>query len=162
MEIRYVSLPGRGRTDACLTAAVRLLQAAGLRLSGTFALETDDPSCDMKLQVLPDGPVVCINQNLGREAKGCRLDGGALEAAVVEVSHRTEGAQALIVNKFGKLEALGHGYVPLIVEALEKGIPVLIGVNALNRPELLMFAGGMAEALPGDPQAIADWVLAHA
>ncbi len=161
MNLRYVSLPGRGQTDACVTAAVRLLQMAGLRLSGTFALETDDPSCDMKLQVLPEGPVVCINQNLGREAKGCRLDGGALEAAVVEVSTRTEGAQALIVNKFGKLEASGRGYVPLIAEALERGIPVLIGVNALNLPELLTFAGDMAEPLPGDPQAIADWVLAQ-
>lgn len=162
MNIRYVSLPGRGQTDACVTAAVRLLQAAGLRLSGTFALETPDPSCDMQLQVLPDGPVIRINQNLGRQAKGCRLDGGALESAVIEVSHRTKGAQALIVNKFGKLEAEGRGYVPLIVEALDKGLPVLIGVNALNLPELLSFAGDMAESLPGDPQAIADWVLAQA
>ncbi len=161
MSIRYVSLQGKGQTDACMTAAVRLLQAARLRLSGTFALETDDPTCDMKLRVLPDGPVVCINQNLGRDAKGCRLDGGALEAAVVEVSHRTEGAQALIVNKFGKLEAAGRGYVPLIVEALDKGIPVLIGVNGLNLPDLLRFAGEMAEPLPADPQAIADWVLAQ-
>lgn len=161
MNIRYVSLPGKGQTDACLTAAVRLLQAAGLRLSGTFALETDDPSCDMQLQVLPDGPVIRINQNLGRQAKGCRLDGGALEQAVVEVSHRTQAAQVLIVNKFGKLETSGRGYVPLIVAALERGIPVLIGVNALNVAELLAFVDEMAEALPGDPQVIADWVLAQ-
>ncbi len=160
MNIRYVSLPGRGQTDACLTAAVRLMQVAGLRLSGTFALETDDPSCDMQLQVLPDGPVIRINQNLGREARGCRLDGGALEHAVVEVAQRTKDAQALIVNKFGKLEASGRGYVPLIVAALDKGVPVLIGVNTLNVPELLAFAGEMAEALPADPQGIADWVLA--
>ena len=138
------------------------MQAAGLRLSGTFALETADPSCDMQLQVLPDGPVIRINQNLGSEARGCRLDGGALETAVVEVSRRTAAAQVLVVNKFGKLEAAGRGYVPLIVEALDKGIPVLIGVNALNVPELLIFAGDMAQALPGDPQVIADWILAHA
>lgn len=162
MTLRYVSLSGRGQTDACLTAAVRLMQAAGLRLSGTFALETDDPSCDMQLLVLPDGPVIRINQNLGRLAKGCRLDGGALEQAVVQVSLWTAGAQALIVNKFGKLEAQGRGYVPLIADALDKGIPVLIGVNALNLPELLAFAGDLAQALPGDPALIADWVLAQA
>ena len=90
----------------------------------------------MQLQVLPNGPVIRINQNLGREARGCRLDGGALEQAVVEVSRRTQSAQALIVNKFGKLEAAGRGYVPLIVEALDNGIPVLIGVNALNLADL--------------------------
>jgi hypothetical protein len=161
MTLRYVSLSGRGQTDACLTAAVRLMQAAGLRLAGTFALESDDPTCDMQLQVLPDGPVIRINQNLGRAAKGCRLDGGALEQAVMAVATRTEGAQVLVVNKFGKLESSGRGYVPLIADALEKGVPVLIGVNTMNLPELLTFAGNMAQELPGDPQVIADWALAQ-
>lgn len=162
MEIRYISLSGKGHTDACLTAAVRLMQVAGLRLSGTFALETDDPTCDMQLQVLPDGPVIRINQNLGTLAKGCRMDGGALEQAVMEVSLRTDTAQLLIVNKFGKLESAGRGYVPLIAAALDMGTPVLIGVNALNLPDLLSFAGGMAKELPGDPQLIAEWALACA
>jgi hypothetical protein len=159
LNIRYVSLPGKGQTDACLTAAVRVLQAAGLWLAGTIALETDDPSCDMQLQVLPDGPVIRINQNLGRQAKGCRLDGGALEQAVSEVSSRIANAQLLIVNKFGKLEAMGRGFVPLIVQALDRGVPVLIGVNTLNLSDLEGFAGDMALALPGDPAAIADWAL---
>lgn len=162
LNIRYISLQGRGQTDACLTAAVRLMQRAGLRLAGTFALETEDPSCDMQLQVLPDGPVIRINQNLGAMAKGCRLDGGALEQAVMEVSTRTGGAQLLIVNKFGKLESSARGFVPLIVQALEQGIPVLIGVNTLNLSDLLEFAGDMAQALPEDPAAIAAWALGSA
>ena len=160
MTLFYVSLPGRGQTDACLTAAVRLMQDAGLRLSGTFALETDDPSCDMQLQVLPDGPVIRINQNLGRQARGCRLDGGALEQAVTEVATRTDAAQILIVNKFGKLEAAGRGYVPLIVQALDAERVVLIGVNALNLADLLAFADGMATDLPGEPAIIAQAILA--
>lgn len=160
MNIRYVSLKGRGQTDACVTAAVRVMQERGLRLAGTFALETEDPSCDMLLQVLPDGPVIRINQNLGRQAKGCRLNGGALEQAVMEVSVRANGAQVLVVNKFGKLEAAGRGYVPLIADALERGLPVLIGVSALNLADLLAFAGDLACELPEDPVAIADWALA--
>ena len=162
LEIRYISLKGKGHTDACLTAAVRMMQTTGLRLSGTFALETDDPTCDMQLRILPDGPVIRINQNLGMLAKGCRLNGDALEQAVMEVSSRTDSAQLLIVNKFGKLEAAGRGYIPLIVAALDKGVPVLIGVNMLNLPDLLTFAGDMALELPGDPQMIADWALAYA
>lgn len=162
MKIRYISLKGKGQTDTCLTAAVRLMQTAGLRLSGTFTLETDDPTCDMQLQVLPDGPVIRINQNLGKLAKGCRLNGVALEQAVMEVSIRTAGTQLLVVNKFGKLEAAGRGYVPLIAAALDIGTPVLIGVNVLNLPDLLTFAGDMAHELPGDPQVIADWALDHA
>ena len=162
MKIRYVSLAGRGQTDACITAAVRQLQAAGVRLWGTFALETDDPACDMLLQVLPDGPVIRINQNLGQQAKGCRLDGDALENAVMQVSSRGAGAQVLVVNKFGKLEAAGRGYVPLIVQALDLGLPVLVGVSALNLPDLLAFTGDMATQLPEDPAAIANWALANA
>ena len=162
MNIRYVSLSGRGRTDACVTAAVRQMQAAGVRLWGTFALETDDPACDMLLQVLPDGPVIRINQNLGQQAKGCRLDGDALEQAVMQVAARGNGAQVLVVNKFGKLEAAGRGYVPLIVQALDLGLPVLVGVSALNLPDLVAFTGDMATPLPEDPSAIAAWALAYA
>ena len=162
MNIGYVSLSGRGRTDACVTAAVRQMQAAGVRLWGTFALETDDPACDMLLQVLPDGPVIRINQNLGQQAKGCRLDGDALEQAVMQVAERGAGAQVLVVNKFGKLEAAGRGYVPLIVQALDLGMPVLVGVSALNLPDLLAFTGEMATPLPEDPDAISAWALAFA
>jgi hypothetical protein len=136
------------------------MQDRGLRLAGTFARETDDPSCDMLLQVLPAGPVIRINQNLGLEAKGCRLDSGALEQAVTEVSARIAGAQILVVNKFGKLEATGRGYVPLIADALARGLPVLMGVSALNLDDLLAFTGGMARELPKDPRLIADWALA--
>jgi hypothetical protein len=160
LNIGYVSLAGRGQTDACITAAVRQLQAAGVRLWGTFALETDDPSCDMLLQVMPDGPVIRINQNLGQQAKGCRLNGDALEDAVMQVAARGAGAEMLVVNKFGKLEAAGRGYVPLIVQALDLGLPVLVGVSALNLPDLLHFTGKMATQLPQDPAAIVAWVLA--
>ena len=161
MLIAYVSLKGRGATDACIAAAVALLQARDVRLAGT--VQTDRPRddrdvCDMDLTVLPDGPVFRINQDRGALARGCRLDGGALEQAVTEVAPRVAGAEVLVVNKFGKLEAQGHGYVPLIVQAMDRDMPVLIGVNAMNLPDLLAFCDGMATALPPDPSAIADWV----
>lgn len=161
MPIAYVSLKGRGATDACIAAAVERLRAQGVRLAGT--VQTDRPRddrdvCDMDLTVLPDGPVFRINQDRGALARGCRLDGGALEQAVTEVAPRMAGAKVLVVNKFGKLEAQGHGYVPLIVQAMDRNMPVLIGVNAMNLPDLLAFCDGMATALPPDPGAIADWV----
>ena len=113
----------------------------------------------MLLQVLPDGPVIRINQNLGHGARGCRLDGGALEQALTEVTSRTSGAQLLVVNKFGKLEASGRGYVPLIVQALDRGLPVLIGVSVLNLPDLQAFAGDLMRELPDTPEAILAWAL---
>ena len=161
MPIAYVTLPGRGATDALITEAVARLRATGLRLSGT--VQTDVPRadrslCDMELSVLPDGPVFRINQDRGEAARGCRLDSGALEEAVVAVADRMAGATVLVVNKFGKLEAQGRGYVPLIAEGLARDMTVLVGVNGLNLPDLLAFCDGMATALPPDPAVIAAWV----
>lgn len=161
MRIGYISLTGRGATDACLAEAVRELRRQDLRLAGTvqtnLARAKTHP-CDMDLQVLPDGPVLRISQDLGAKARGCRLDGHVLEQAVVEAGLRLEGAALLVVNKWGKLEGQGRGYVPLISRALELGIPVLVGVNGLNLPAFLAFADGLAEDLPATPEAIAQWV----
>ena len=163
MPIAYVTLPGRGATDALIAAAVARLRPTGLRLCGTVqtdVVRADRTLCDMELAVLPDGPVFRINQDRGAAARGCRLDGGALEEAVVAVAGRMAGAEVLVVNKFGKLEAQGRGYVPLIAEALGRDMAVLVGVNALNLPDLLAFCDGMATALPPDPDAIAAWAQA--
>ena len=91
-------------------------------------------------------------------AQGCRLDADALETAVAEVQRRLPGAQALVVNKFGKQEQIGRGFVPLIAQALEAGLPVLVGVNAMNLTAFLEFAGDIGVALPSDPNLAADWL----
>lgn len=163
MKLGYVSLAGRGLTDACIAAATARIEAAGLVLAGTVQTNPERPGrhkCDMDLRVLPDGPVLRISQDLGQGARGCRLDAGVLEQAVAEVSARLAGAELLVINKFGKQEAAGRGLVPVIADALERGIPVLAGVNRLNLEAFLAFADGCAEALPEDPDAIARWALA--
>ena len=38
----------------------------------------------------------------------------------------------MIVNKFGKHEASGRGFRMVIAEAIERNIPVIVGVSALN------------------------------
>ena len=160
MQLAYVSLPGRGATDALLAEAVARIRARGLVLAGTVqtnrSCEGRD-KCDMDVHVLPDGPVLRISQDLGKHARGCRLDSAALETAVAEAAARLAGADMLVVNKFGKQEAEGRGFVPVIATALDRGLPVLVGVNALNLPAFEAFAGGLAHPLPPDPTAIADW-----
>ena len=164
MRLGYVSIAGRGATDACVAEAVAVLRARGVILAGavqTEAAQLDAHPCDMDLQVLPDGPVFRISQTLGNSARGCRLDGGVLETAAIEAAIRFQGAQALIVNKYGKLEAEGRGFLPLMIQALDQGIPVLVGVNQMNLQGFLDFAQGEAQALPADPQAVAAWVMGN-
>lgn len=160
MELRYVRQDGRGETDVLLARAVALIRAQGLAVVGTVQTNTKRSGrekCDMDVLVLPDGPVLCISQDLGANARGCRLDPSALEAAVAETQVRLTGSQMLVVNKFGKQEAKGRGFVPVIAEALGMGLPVLVGVNQLNMKDFEVFAGGVAQPLPADPEAIAAW-----
>lgn len=161
MRLAFVSTPERGRADRVLAQAAARLAAQGLRIGGVVQTNIDRPGrshCDMDLQVLPEGPVIRINQDLGESARGCRLDPGALETAVAEVAARmTDAPDLLIINKFGKHEGEGRGFRALIAEALARGVPVLLGVNALNRAAFDSFAEGLAEPLEATPEAIVAW-----
>ena len=166
MNIAYTMAPGRGDTNLLLFNLARSLAGAGVRPCGTVQIDNErdrDGPCDMDIKVLPDGPVIRISQNLGRGSHGCRLDTNALETAVglVEADLAT-GADCLIVNKFGKHEAQGHGFRAVIAEALSGGIPVLVGTNKLNQDAFEVFAGGLARNLPPDAKSLEDWVRAHA
>ena len=130
MRIAYVSLQGRGRTDQLIAEVADRLSVEGLRLAGTVQSNHERPNrkkCDMDLRVLPDGPIVRISEDRGELARGCILDSGALEQTVHEVERRLDGADILIVNKFGKREAEGKGLAPVIAEALHRGLRCLSG-----------------------------------
>ena len=162
MKLAYMAAPGRGDTDLILFQLAYDLAARGLKVSGVVQINSDrvdGGACDMDVQVLPDGPVLRISQNLGRSARGCRLDPAALESAVGLVSASlARGADVLIINKFGKHEVHGRGFREVIAAALAKNVPVVVGLNALNSPDFKDFSGGLAVRLPPDRIAMARWV----
>lgn len=161
MRIAYTKAPGRGDTDRLLAGTAEALLARGFRVRGVvqsnLACEPDGP-CDMDVTVLPAGPVLRISQSLGAGSRGCRLDPQTLETAVglVEASlgHDTD---LLIVNKFGKQEADGRGFRPVIAAAFLRDIPVLVGLNRLNSDHFIEFSGGTAEELRPDRPALLSW-----
>ena len=161
MKIAYTMASGRGDMDLLLQRFADRLDAGGVRTCGAVQINTegDDPHpCDMDVKVLPDGPVLRISQSLGRASRGCRLDASALETAVAHVAARLEqGADILIVNKFGKHEAEGRGFRGVIAEALSRDIPVVVGLNGLNRPDFLEFAQGLAHPLPPSLDDLERW-----
>ncbi len=164
MKIAYMMAPGRGDVDEILYRLAGRLASRGIRCSGTVQINTGQPDagpCAMDVKVLPDGPVLRISQDLGRDARGCRLDPQALENAVGLVSASlAKKPDVLIVNKFGKHEAGGRGFREVIFDALLLDIPVVVGLNALNLPAFETFSGGLAVRLAADEPSIADWVLA--
>jgi hypothetical protein len=86
-----------------------------------------------------------ISEDRGPHARGCHLDPDVLLSAMAEaladLQHRPS---ILILNKFGKSEGEGGGFRNLIVEALEREIPVLIGVPWRNIEIWREFAGEFA------------------
>lgn len=161
MRIGYVFSEARGATDRLLAEVAGHLQGEGVPLAGAVQHNSAcdaDSHCDMDLKVLPDGPVVRISQNLGAGSTGCRLDAGALELAVMAVAQRLPGARLLIVNKFGKHEAEGRGFRQMLAEVAAEGVPVLIGINNMNRQAFFDFAGDLAE--PVTEAAVLDWARA--
>ncbi|MFC0199570.1 DUF2478 domain-containing protein [Paracoccus rhizosphaerae] len=162
MHLGYISLPGRGANDRFLAEVATHLQDRGLRLAGTVQSNIERPGrkkCDMDIVVLPDGPVLRISEDRGDLARGCRLDAGVLEQAVVGVARAMPAADMLIVNKFGKQEAEGRGLAPVIAEALEQEIPVLLGVNGLNLAAFQKFAGGLETALVAETDDVLAWCM---
>jgi len=161
MALAFVKTVERGLTDRLLSDFAGRLQADGLRLAGVVQTNTDRPGshhCDMDVRVLPRGPVIRISQTLGEASRGCRLDPTALEQAVALVEAGLEQSpDLLILNKFGKHEAEGRGFRPLIADALARNIPVLLGVNGLNQQAFEAFAGEYAEEIAIDAAGLAAW-----
>lgn len=159
-----ITATGRGEGDRVLAALAARLQAQGLRLAGAVQENLDrggDRPCDMDLRLLGSGLRVRISQSLGPASLGCRMDADGIErAAGLAAAALATGADLLIVNKFGKQEAEGGGFRQLIGQALAEGIPVLTQVKPVNRAAFDAFAGDLAQELPPDPQALADWLAA--
>jgi len=150
--------------DAVLADAAAVLARAGVRLAGVVQSNIDQPGkrkCAMRLTDLTSGETIAISQDLGEFSDGCRLNPEALALASLGVERAlAAGADLVIVNKFGKQEAQGRGLRGVIAEALASDTPVVLGVSTLNLHACLDFAGGAAQRLAADPQAIAAWGLA--
>ncbi len=162
MKLAFTIAPGRGETNLLLAGIAAELIGRNIRVVGTVQIDTErgvGRKCDMDVQVLPDGPRIRISEDRGVGARGCRLDADALEGAVADTEAAlARGADLLLVNKFGKHEAEGRGFRNAIAAALEQDIPVLVGVNKLNRAAFDAFCGDAAEELAADPAVLSAWI----
>lgn len=162
MRFAYTMMEGKGDMDLLLAQLASTLSEQDVRVAGAVQINTEcgpDRPCDMDLELLPSGRVLRISQTLGVGARGCRLDPDALETAVGLLTPEVAGADLLIINKFGKHEASGRGFRPVIAEAISAEVPVLCGVNGLNVEAFQAFAEGAAEQLAPDLNVLRSWVL---
>ncbi len=149
--------------DAFMHGVVARLRRRGLRLGGV--IQHNDAACDdrcmaMSLEDLANGNRFPISQDLGGFSEGCRLDSAGLAAAAAAFSGAlAERADLVLVNKFGKQEALGEGLREEIANAVMAGLPVLIAVRLDFLPAWRSFAGDDWLELAAEEGLVESWVL---
>lgn len=149
--------------DRVIADAIAPLREQGLQLAGALQVEPASRGrhpCDMLLEDLASGEVHAIAEDRGSQARGCRLDVGLLTEIGENVLHSLydDSPALLVVNKFGKIEGDGGGMRQAIAEAVDRGIPVLVGVPARNLDRWRAFVGPLSRELPAEAEAIAGWL----
>ena len=138
------------------------LRRSGVRTAGLVQLDSwtdqsDDPvvrtSCSrLSIEVIP----VAHERDLA--ATGCGLDCRKLAsiAKMIEAAIQ-QGADLVVINRFGKLEATGKGLVELIQHAADADIPVLIAVPKHRFAGWIKYSAGMSVRLPCRRAALYRW-----
>ncbi len=108
--------------------------------------------------MFPAQQLTSAHHDRGHGAAECRLDtkwladiAAGIEGAIAE------GADLVIVNRFGKLEADGRGLIDLIQIALDADIPVLIAVPEHRFTSWIKHSGGMNVRIPCRRDALDRW-----
>jgi nucleoside-triphosphatase THEP1 len=130
--------------DPVMDHIARLLKGEGLRLAGF--VQRNEPRlgrrrCDMVLEELASSEIIGISQERGPLARGCHLDVSELLRGV-ELARQAlaQKPDLLLINKFGKAEGEGGGFRPLIADAVELGVPVLVAVPWRNVDSWRLFS----------------------
>ena len=107
---------------------------------------------------LAPGRNISICQPLGSGATACKLDPAGLAEASIAVSRAVaEDAALVIVNKFSKQEAAGHGLRGEFAEAIIAGLPVLTAVPEKCLDAWREFTGDRGTILLCAPHVVEEW-----
>jgi len=141
------------------------IRDAGIAVAGVVQHNEfirDRTKCDMRVEELASGIVLQLSEDRGKEARGCRLDRGALSEAAALLSASLENEPELVIlNKFGKLEAEGRGLRDTLSDAVQLGVPVVVGVPYRNIEQWRAFAEGLAKECPIGSSRLYEWLLLH-
>ena len=129
-------------------------RAVGLVQTGHHCLDAPKLSA----MLVHTGEELQLFQNLGTCSAGCRLDVGQLLDAGAQVATAIDqGADLVIVNRFGRQECEGKGLSYLVERALSADIPVVIAVPSHRFADWIRFADGMSVKLRCNRRALDAW-----
>ena len=151
--------------DVLRVFALRL-KANGVRVCGVVAAAPEearaavrsDSECKSVLQDVATGEIIVIHQNLGPGSQSCNLDIGALALAAAAVERAiAEGAELVVLNKFGVQEMARRGLMSAFQAAAAAGVPVACVVAPRAAEAWQAFAADLAAWVPADLDALEAW-----
>jgi hypothetical protein len=129
-------------------------RAVGLVQTGHHCVDAPKLSA----MLVHTGEELQLFQDLGACATGCRLGVGQLLDAGAQIANAIDqGADLVIVNRFGRQEREGKGLSYLIERALAADIPVVIAVPSHRFADWIRFADGMSVKLRCKREALEAW-----
>jgi nucleoside-triphosphatase THEP1 len=133
----------------------------GLRVAGVVE-DSDcahDGACKkFSVRDLLSGETISISQDLGRGSTACNLDPAALVRACGRIETAiSEGADIVVLSKFGKLEAARSGLADAFRAAIEADIPVLTVVSPAAAEEWENFAAPLFQFVDPSCEALEFW-----
>lgn len=153
---------GQG-VDPLITGVVQVLRAKGVAVCGVLQHETANPGnccASMYLENISNGLHLRLSQELGSGSQGCRLNPHILaESSGQLLLEMDEHPDLLVLNRFGKGEAEGHGFRAVLEKAYQLQIPVLIGVKETYRSAWDDFSGEFSRALKVDSRSVLTWCM---
>src|SRR6185437_9562407 len=134
------------------------LNERGYRAVGLVQLGHHCTDGNLSAMLVHSGEPLSLLQDLGSCSAACRLDvGQLLDAGSQVASAIDQGADLLIVNRFGRQEREGKGLCYLIERALSADIPVVIAVPSHRFADWIKFADGMSVKLRCNRPALDAW-----
>src|SRR5262245_10306953 len=159
-DIAALVYESQDRPDLVLCAFARHLADVGQRLCGLIQFRDRPPDRSAcRLMVLEGWHMVEIaRQHDGVDDHHCRLDAQWLDRIGTEVKASIRrGTDAVIVNRFGPLEATGRGFCDAILTASETETPLVIAVPVFEFERWTRFSGGMAVRLDCSLERVQHW-----
>lgn len=156
--------PGDAKTiDDLLRDLATALKSRGLRVAG--AVQRNDVTAtnacaNMVIEDIKTGRAFDISVPGEKKVDTCSLDPAALEDAAGYVAATLDDATDLvIINRFGKQEALGNGFRSVVEQAIGAEKPVLIALCSTHRSLWDEFSGGHDERLAAHSANLLQWCL---
>jgi nucleoside-triphosphatase THEP1 len=121
-----------------------------------------DGKCAVEVEELASRFVLQLAEDTNTHPFGCRIDPEAIsEAAALISAALHKAASVAIFNKFGKMEAEGGGLRETIAEAIELGVPAIVGVPRRHIAGFRQFTLGLAEEVQVGSPRLYQWLAAR-